>query len=125
DQLKTLTQEQAQTVAQLEQIKSDFETERAELQAEMDALIASKEVSESEKREALALLENERAIARDLATDMDQLKIELDASKAELAEVKVQLEETKAELVAKDEELTRIKCENENALATLKKDIKK
>lgn len=123
--LKKVTASHAQTKAQLEQIKNDFETERNELQAEIDALIASNEATEAQKLEALSMLEAERTLARNLALDMDQLKTQLDESRAQLSDVKTQLEEAQAEIVAKEEELQRIKCENEDALATLKKDIKK
>lgn len=113
------------TKHELETLKTEFEAERTGLLADIEALRASNEASESEKQEALALLEAERALAQTLSTDIDNLKAELEQTKTEFAETKVKLEEAQAEIVAKEEELERIKCENEDALASLKRDIKK
>lgn len=114
-----------QTKAELDQLKGEFETQSAEMKAEIDALTAANEVSESEKQQALALLEAERSLAQSLSTDVDNLKVELEQTRTELAEAKTQLEEAQAQIVAKEEELLRVKCENEDALASLKEDIKK
>ena len=124
-ELKKLTADHARTQGELEQLKVDFDAERAQMKEEIDALIASNEATEAEKQEALALLEAERSIAADLSNDIASLTRELEIKESELADSKTQLEEAQAEIVAKEEELTRIKCDNENSIALLKKDILK
>lgn len=124
-ELKKVTAAHEKTKQELETLKAEFETERAGLLADIEALNASNVATEAEKQEALALLEAERALAQNLSIDIDNLKAELEQTKTELAETKEKLEEAQAEIVAKEEELERIKCENEDALATLKRDIKK
>ncbi len=124
-ELKELTASHARTQGELEQLKVDFEAERVQMKEEIDALIASNDATEAEKQEALALLEAERSIAADLSNDIASLTRELELKESELADSNTKLEEAQAEIVAKEEELTRIKCDNENSIALLKKDILK
>lgn len=124
-ELKKLTASHERTKAELEQLKVSFDAERAEMAAEVAALIESNEATEAEKVEALALLEQERSLAQNLSNDIASLTRELELKQSELAESKVQLEEAQAEIVAKEEELSRIRCENESSIALLKKDILK
>ncbi len=124
-QFATLVKEHAVTRSRLVQLQEQFAQERHAMQAQIDALSASRDASEQEKEQALALLEAERANALCLSTELDDLKQKLDSTKAELTATKDELEKSKAEALAKEEELQRMRCENEDAIASLKKDIKK
>lgn len=124
-ELGKLTASYNQTKSELEKLRTDFDAERAALAAEIEALVASNEASEAEKAEALALLEQERSLAQNLSNDIASLTRELELKDAELTETKSMLEEAQAEVLAKEEELKKIKCENEGAIASLREDIKK
>jgi len=125
NELAKLTASYDQTKNELEKLKTDFDSERAALAGEIEALVASNEASEAEKAEALSLLEQERSLAQNLSNDISSLTRELELKDSELSESKTKLEEAQAEILAKEEELKKIKCENEGAIASLREDIKK
>lgn len=124
-QFTELVSEHTAARTRIEQLQEEFAQEQAAMQAEITALQASNHATEEEKREALALLEAERANALTLSTEIDGLKDKLDSTQTELADTKTKLEEAKADAIAKEEELQRVRCENEDAIASLKDDIKK
>lgn len=124
-ELDKLTASYNQTKSELEKLKTDFEAERVQMAIEIVALVESNEASEVQKAEALALLEQERALAQNLSNDIASLTRELELKDSELNETKVSLEEAQAEVLAKEEELKKIKCENEGAIASLREDIRK